>query len=111
MLERDDFENSNSRLSVRSRFSNSPDPLHFELTDDGYRIVGPGNSAIRKYAQIYELLPKEPPGVTRGELMEKTRLGRWQLNTALRELQACNNIGSYGSGIEGDPVCFHRITM
>jgi hypothetical protein len=117
LLERDVFEprhskprNQNAKLSVASRFSNAPDPLHFVLNAEGYTVVGAKQDAIDKHAIVYELLPKAPPGITRKELCERTGMSRWQLYCRLRELLAAGAVVSVDADLANVPERLHRCT-
>jgi hypothetical protein len=96
-------------LRVRSRYSNSPDPLYFVLNADGYAVVGVKTDVIRKHAAIYDLLPNQPPGKTRDELSKATGLSRWKMYCAVRELIAAGAAVSSGSGASTDPERLVRL--
>ena len=99
---------TSSTLRVDSRFSNSPEPLQFELNDDGYKTIGTEKAAIRKHAQVYDLLPKDPPGLTCDEICNKTGFGRWKVRCALNDLVAHSLVIANGVGIRSEPLRFQR---
>jgi hypothetical protein len=108
-LKRDTFgsNKTSSTLTVDSRFSNPPEPLEFELTDDGYKTIATGNAAI-KHAPVYDLLPKDPPGLTCDEICNKTGFGRWKVRSALNDLVAHSLVIANGVGIRSEPLRFQR---
>lgn len=103
------------KLKVLSRHQTPPEAV-LELKGSEYSVVGSlsDSKAQERYARILGLLPKEPPGMTVGEIhdhwADESPPARRTLQADLASMLDLKQVEKTGSGVKGEPFRFYSRT-
>ena len=97
-----------------SRYSETPDKLVVELTEDGYLVLGDSDAvalgdAVRIVSGLIGGEFDRKEGWSLDELAEDGEIPRATVRRAVRELKGRREVTESGSGKRGDPYRYHPI--
>ena len=97
-------------IHALSRFSETPDKLTIELTDDGYEVRDSAAVSVGQAEEtILNIVPMEPDdALTIDNIVTKSGVGRTTAQKALRNLVDRGQLREIGDGVKGSPRRYHR---
>src|SRR5690606_38290189 len=102
---RDHPGDTRRKLSYVGRFEKAPAEAVIDLTDDGYRTLGPTDEVESEHLldRIASVLPEEGPGLTVAEVRERVGIGTHRLRDLLTNCVEKGLAFRTGSGRRSDP--------
>ena len=97
-------------IHALSRFSEAPDKLTIELTDDGYEVRDSAAVSVGQAEDaILSIAPAEPDdALTIENIVTKSGVGRTTAQKAIQHLIGQGRLTGAGRGVKNDPRRYHR---